>query len=155
MFKMSLNQLLPILIIGIALAACQSNTEPAAKKSTALEFRAPAYPLVTIDPYTSAWSTTDQLFNSPVKHWTGRTQSLIGAVRVDGKVYRFLGKEEIPLQPVLPNAKYEAWTGKYSNKAPKAGWEKLDFNDTSWKTGKAAFGSPNFQQSSTLQKQVY
>ena len=150
MFKMSVNQLLPILIIGIALASCQTNTEPETKKSTALEFRAPAYPLVTIDPYTSAWSTSDQLFDTPVKHWTGRTHSLIGALRVDGKVFRFLGKEEIPLQPVLPNAKYEAWTGKYSLKAPPSGWEKADFNDAAWTTGKGAFGSPNFQQSSTV-----
>ena len=28
--------------------------------------RPPAYPLITIDPYTSAWSTTDNLYDSNV-----------------------------------------------------------------------------------------
>jgi L-glutaminase (EC 3.5.1.2) len=37
------------------------------------ELRAPAYPLVTIDPYTSAWSMTDNLYDGAVKHWTGKT----------------------------------------------------------------------------------
>src|SRR5690606_23239574 len=97
----------------------------------------------TIDPYTSAWSTSDQLFDTPVKHWTGRNHSLIGAVRVDGNTYRFLGKEEIPLQTVLASAKYEAWEGRYVNKKPADGWEKPDFNDASWKMGKAGFGTPN------------
>jgi len=55
--------------------------------------RAPAYPLVTIDPYTSAWSSTDNLYDSPVKHWTGRDFPLLGVIRVDGIDYRFMGKE--------------------------------------------------------------
>ena len=34
--------------------------------------RVPAYPLVTIDPYISAWSHTDKLYEDEVRHWTGR-----------------------------------------------------------------------------------
>jgi hypothetical protein len=45
----------------------------------------------------------DRLYEKPVQHWIGKTHSLIGAVRVDGKVYRFLGSEDIPLKPVLPD----------------------------------------------------
>lgn len=141
MFKISLIRILAIFVAGILLGAC---TQPEVQQEEAgAEFRAPAYPLITIDPYTSAWSTSDQLFDTPVKHWTGRNHSLIGAVRVDGQTYRFLGKEEIPLQPVLPNAKYEAWEGKFVTEAPAKGWEKPDFNDASWESGKGAFGTPN------------
>ncbi len=59
--------------------------------------RAPAYPLITIDPYMSAWSFSDNLYGDVVRHWTGQRRSLIGAIRVDGKVYRFMGKEKLPI----------------------------------------------------------
>lgn len=55
--------------------------------------RAPAYPLVTIDPNTSAWSMSDNLYGDEVRHWTGKPFPLAGAVRVDGKVYRFMGTD--------------------------------------------------------------
>ncbi|MCG8308229.1 MAG: DUF4965 domain-containing protein [Cytophagales bacterium] len=147
MLKLSFNRILKIFIVGITWSSCVQTTEK--KIEAGQEFRAPAYPLITIDPYTSTWSTTDQLFDSPVKHWTGRKHSLIGAIRVDGKTYRFLGKEEIPLQPVLNNAKYESWTGKFIDKEPANGWEESGFNDASWKSGKAAFGTPGIGETHT------
>lgn len=104
--------------------------------------RAPAYPLVTIDPYTSAWSFGDKLNETPVKHWTGTTHGLIGAIRVDGQTYRFLGKEDIPLTPVVPMGKDTAWEGRYTFQKPGTGWLADTYDDSTWEKGLAAFGTP-------------
>jgi len=149
MLKTSFNRVLASFVAGITLVSCGTKSDVQKTEEAGLEFRAPAYPLVTIDPYTSAWSTSDQLFDTPVKHWTGTNHSLIGALRVDGQTYRFLGKEEIPLQAVIPDAKEEAWECKFVNSEPAKGWEKPDFNDSSWESGKAAFGTPNSAQTNT------
>ncbi|MFV0377182.1 MAG: glutaminase domain-containing protein [Mangrovibacterium sp.] len=114
-------------------------------QSQTTELRAPAYPLITIDPYTCAWSETDNLYDSPVRHWTGKTHSLIGALRVDGQTYRFLGKEDIPLKTLLPMANEGAWNAQYSLTKPVSGWEQLEFDAKKWETAKAAFGTPGMQ----------
>jgi hypothetical protein len=56
-------------------------------------FRPPATPLVTHNPYFSAWSTTDHLTDSWPKHWSGVDQEMSGIARIDGKAYRFVGPE--------------------------------------------------------------
>ena len=84
--------------------------------------RVPAYPLVTIDPYISAWSHTDKLYEDEVRHWTGTEHSLTGVLRVDGKCYRFMGKGEQALTSILKDARDEEWTAKYTNTMPYADW---------------------------------
>jgi hypothetical protein len=54
-------------------------------------FRPPAAPLVTVDPFTSCWSMTDQLYADWPRHWTGAVHAMCGMVRVDGKTKRFMG----------------------------------------------------------------
>lgn len=56
------------------------------------QLRAPAYPLITIDPYTNVWSMGDTLYADATRHWTGREQPLTGVLTVDGREYRFRGR---------------------------------------------------------------
>lgn len=54
--------------------------------------RAPANPLITVDPYFSVWSNTDRLTDSNTVHWTGKPNTIVGILNVDGVDYRFMGK---------------------------------------------------------------
>lgn len=145
-----INPKLTPIVLLVSLSLLTSCTpEKSNKASITTEFRAPAYPLITVDPYFSAWSFTDKLFESPVVHWTGETHALIGALRVDGQVYRFLGKEDIPWKTLLPTAKEEPWEAKFTIKAPPKGWEQAGFNAGNWKSGFGAFGNPGHQNSNT------
>lgn len=137
--------LIPVLAILMIACTNQRKEPEIGRRHETTSFRAPAYPLITIDPYTSAWSATDNLYDSPIHHWTGKVHPLIGAVRVDGEVYRFLGMEELPLKPVLPMSAEDGWEGRYTYKTPGNGWKQIDFDAKSWTSGKAAFGSPGMK----------
>lgn len=103
--------------------------------------RASAYPLITIDPYTSGWSFGDNLYDGPVKHWTGKDFPMIGVAKVDGKLYRFMGAEDVELLPLVKTSEQGEWTAKYTTDQPASGWETENFDDSSWKSGRAAFGT--------------
>ena len=68
------------------------------------DFRPPAVPLVTMDPYTSVWSFSDHLHESWPVHWTGAVHAMMGMIRVDGKTYRFMGPESICPQAATQTA---------------------------------------------------
>ncbi len=103
--------------------------------------KAPAFPLITHDPYFSIWSTTDKLTDSPTKHWTGTDQSMMGMLKVDDKMYRFMGNKGITYKDILPAGDVENYSAKYTETSPSSDWMKPEFKDNEWKNGVAPFGN--------------
>ena len=81
------------LAAGVLLLLCAT--------ASAADFRPPAVPLVTIDPYTSCWSMSDTLAGDWPRHWTGSVHAMCGFIRVDGKPLPLHG----PARPKCPSGR--------------------------------------------------
>lgn len=57
------------------------------------DFRPPAVPLVTVDPYFSIWSQSNELYGDYTRHWTGRTNPMLAGVYIDNKFHTIMGVE--------------------------------------------------------------
>lgn len=66
-----------------------------------MKMRAPAVPLITVDPYFSVWSEADKLTDDTTRHWTNSPNTMIGTATVDGKDYLFMGNAKELKIPVL------------------------------------------------------
>ena len=125
---------LRLALVALATIAC-------APKHQKNELRAPAYPLITIDPYISSWSSTNNLYDDAVRHWTTAETPFTGVLRVDGVNYRFMGAETEDRTMVVPMGYFEEWSGRYTTSKPSEEWANPDFNDRKWRVGKAPFGN--------------
>ena len=66
---------------------------------------------------------------------------LTGILRVDGRIYRFMGGDSLRVSPLISLSDDSlGWRGKYSYLFPGKGWEKKVYDDSSWKEGNGAFG---------------
>lgn len=123
-----------ILCTVLAISAFVSCTP----EHVASELRASAYPLVTVDPFLSAWSGADNLYDTQVAHWTGHEFPFVGTLTVDGTSYRFMGTPITTFDLVSGDA--YAWNAKYTTSEPKGDWMAPDYSDKSWKSGAGPFG---------------
>ena len=95
-------------LLSIALYTTTYATDPY-RPTRNVDLRLPSVPLIVSDPNFSTWSPYDKLMEGETTHWTNAPKSLIGALRVDGKSYRFLGKEKLDLQAIAPMTDTEIW----------------------------------------------
>ncbi len=107
------------------------------------DLRVPSVPLVVNDPYFSIWSPYDKLNEGVTRHWTNDEKPLQGWLRVDGVTYCFMGVDRDVFQAIAPMADEGGWKARYSRDKQQDGWQKPDFNDSAWREGMAAFGSPD------------
>jgi len=133
------------LLTVIVVCACTEQVEPRISS----RLRAPAYPLINIDTYTNAWLFGDTLYRKQPAHWTGKEFPLLGAIRVDGKVFRFMGVENNLIKPLLKMSEGEEWIARYINETPDEKWTARYFDDDGWEKGIAAFGKREKQSLST------
>lgn len=130
-----MKKLIPMFVAAIVFAiGCSS---PQQVKS---DLRAPAYPLITIDPYTSAWSGADNLYDRQVMHWTERDFPFVGVLRVDGKSYRFMGVEQDLMEPIAAMGYEEPWNVDFSLNKPAGDWTAKNYNTKSWTHAQAPLG---------------
>lgn len=127
-------RMLPWLMV-MAITACS-----APSRETTQQRSAPAYPLITHDPYFSIWSFTDELASAPTRHWTGTEHPLFGIVEVDGQLYRFLGQPPKRYNSILPTSNQAGYQVKHTLTAPAGDWTAADYDDADWVDADAPFG---------------
>lgn len=136
-------------LLAILLAAC-SKSVPYSDETIKNDLRVPAYPLLMLHPHLRLWSTADQLTEKNMTFTNGKNLPFVGFLRVDGTMYRFMGRRELPMQAIATMAyDYESWEGKYTSLRPDEGWEQPDFNDQYWQVNEGAFGTRDRRETRT------
>jgi len=137
-----MRKLLLTALVAVAATAC-TKTADVFMPYAETDLRLPSVPLIVNDPYFSIWSPYDKLTDGTTRHWTNDEKPIFGLLYVDGTPYRFMGaQQEYILASIAPMSDEEAWEGKVNRDTQNGeSWTAPDFNDSSWRTEKAAWGS--------------
>ena len=115
--------------------------EPYVKTS----LRLPSVPLLVNDPYFSFWSPYDHLYDGTTKHWDNQQKAMDGLLRVDGKVYRFMGAPRstklMPIAAMGNKGGYQAKIRTSLTDAIASTWMNLDVSETGWQTQTGPWGT--------------
>ena len=133
-----------MLLAGTNIATAQTAADFQPYQPSSL--RLPSVPLFVNDPYFSLWSPFDKLNDGTTRHWSDAEKAMDGLLRVDGKAYRFMGRQRTNLlKAIAPMSTGESgWTAKVNyNRQTGTGWTALDFDDSTWATEDAAWGTAN------------
>ncbi len=127
--------------VGKAQAQTQDYFEPYQK--TAL--RLPSVPLLVNDPYFSFWSPYDHLYDGTTKHWDNQQKAMDGLLRVDGKLYRFMGKQRTTrltsIAPMGNKGGYQAKVRSSLTTALTDTWMNPDVSESGWQTQTGPWGT--------------
>eukprot|EP00027_Filamoeba_sp_ATCC50430_P018881 CAMPEP_0168578218 /NCGR_PEP_ID=MMETSP0413-20121227/21212_1 /TAXON_ID=136452 /ORGANISM="Filamoeba nolandi, Strain NC-AS-23-1" /LENGTH=717 /DNA_ID=CAMNT_0008612043 /DNA_START=1 /DNA_END=2154 /DNA_ORIENTATION=+ len=97
---------LALLCVGTLITAISSK-DPC--DYLASDFRPPAVPLIVFDGYNNIWSMADNLYDDWPRLWDGAVKALVGMIRIDGHVYRFMGPKDIGVNDVLPQKSVQVY----------------------------------------------
>lgn len=100
----------------------------------AINLRAPAVPLFASDPYFQVWSDGDNLNGQTTKMWTMNDKRLNGYLRVDGKVYQFMGKSDGTVTLLNGAPRWEGCAYIISDTEPE-GWYAEGATPSEWTEG--------------------
>ena len=150
---MKKTMILGMILLGTM--AAQSQTADLFRPYQPTTLRVPSIPLVVSDPYFSIWSPYDRLNDGSTRHWTNDEKPLTGWLQVDGVTYCFMGQDPNVFKTVAPMADEGGWKARYSREVQQDGWQQPTFDDSAWKEGTAAFGSPDLSWVKTIWREEH
>jgi hypothetical protein len=101
-------------------------------------------PVIAVNSHANAWSATPLLYGEHLQDDKKQVRPIVGMIRVDGKVYHFMGSSKLPDRMIAGMSYEEKWEGKYTFIRPSGNWQTIDYDDSNWDSGHAPFGTSKY-----------